>query len=190
MYKIKSITDADLYRYYGDKKIGLIKKSQLFGYKYTRVLRYTNYYQKRNKLLYLLYGFRLNKLQMKYGFQISTSATIGKGLYLGHFGTIVVNPAAVLGENVNLSPNVVIGQQNRGERKGAPQIGNNVWIGSGAVVVGNIKIGDDVLVAPNSYVNFDVPSHSIVIGNPGVIHPAQNATKDYICNTIGDKGID
>lgn len=59
-------------------------------------------------------------------------------------------------------------------------IGNNVFIGINAVIVGNIHIGSDVLIAPNSYVNIDVPDHSIVIGNPAAIHANENATEGYI----------
>lgn len=59
-----------------------------------------------------------------------------------------------------------------------------MWIGINAVIVGNIKIGNDVLIAPNSYVNFDVPDHSIVFGNPGMIKQVENATKDYINNKV------
>ena len=178
--QIKDLIRSDLFRYYGGKKIGIREKSQLFGYKYTKILRKTHYWKSKNILIYLLYAYRLNRLQLKYGYQISTSAKIGKGLYIGHFGTVVVNPEAVLGDNVNLSPNVVIGKQNRGDKKGAPCIGSCVWIGSGAKIVGKITIGDDVLIAPNAYVNFDVPSHSIVIGNPGKIIFRENATEGYI----------
>ncbi|MBE7022993.1 MAG: serine acetyltransferase [Ruminococcaceae bacterium] len=186
MKELKKLIKSDLYRYYGGKKIDFIKKSQLFGYRYTKVLRYAHYCKTRNKLLYLFYSFRLNNLQTKYGYQISSSATIGKGLYIGHFGPLIVNPAAVLGDNVNLAANVVIGQQNRGKKKGAPTIGSRVWIGTGAVVVGKITIGDDVMIAPNAYVNFDVPSNSIVVGNPGVIHSRENATEGYIQNMVLD----
>lgn len=49
-------------------------------------------------------------------------------------------------------------------------------------MVGKINIGDDVLIAPNAFVNFDVPSHSIVIGNPGTIIIRENATESYINN--------
>ena len=55
-----------------------------------------------------------------------------------------------------------------------------MWIGAGAVVVGKIMIGDDVLIAPNSFVNCDVPSHSIVLGNPCKIVYRENATEGYI----------
>ena len=59
-------------------------------------------------------------------------------------------------------------------------MGDDVRIGSNAVVVGKIIIGNDVLIAPNAYVNFNVPSHSIVIGNPGKIISSDNATEGYI----------
>lgn len=67
-----------------------------------------------------------------------------------------------------------------GGRQGAPVIGNEVWIGINAIIVGKITIGDDVLIAPNSYVNCDVPSHSIAIGNPCIIKHRENATEGYI----------
>jgi serine O-acetyltransferase len=57
-----------------------------------------------------------------------------------------------------------------------------VWIVTGAVLVGNIKIQYHVMVAPNSFVNFDVPSHSLVIGNPAKIIKKHNPTKHYINN--------
>ena len=57
-------------------------------------------------------------------------------------------------------------------------------IGSNAVIVGNVRIGNDVLIAPLSYVNFDVPDHSIVIGNPAKIISKEEATKEYINNKI------
>ena len=70
--------------------------------------------------------------------------------------------------------------ENRGKRKGTPKIGNRVWIGTGSVIVGKITIGDDVLIAPNAYVNCDVPSHSVVLGNPCIIRHKENATENYI----------
>lgn len=55
-----------------------------------------------------------------------------------------------------------------------------VWIGINAAIAGNIPIDDVVLIAPNSYVNCDVPSHSIVFGNPCIIKHRENATEGYI----------
>ena len=59
-----------------------------------------------------------------------------------------------------------------------------MWIGANAIVVGRIQIGSDVLIAPGAYVNFDVPSHSIVLGNPAIFVAKENATEKYIKNTV------
>ncbi len=82
---------------------------------------------------------------------------------------------------------MTIGQENRGKRKGAPIIGNSVWIGVNATIVGHITIGDDVLIAPNSYVNCDVPSHSVVFGNPCIVKSKENATEGYVNNKCNYK---
>lgn len=68
----------------------------------------------------------------------------------------------------------------QGDRIGAPIIGNQVYLGINSTVVGKVKIGDDVLIVPNAYVNCDVPSHSIVIGNPCKIIYKDNATEGYV----------
>jgi serine O-acetyltransferase len=118
----------------------------------------------------------------KYGLEFSTMKNIGKGLFIAHPYGITINSKAEIGENCNLAKGVTIGQENRGLREGAPHIGNCVWIGVNATVVGKITIGDDVMIAPNSFVNCDVPSHSIVLGNPCRIIPKEKATEGYICN--------
>lgn len=122
----------------------------------------------------------------KYGLEILT-ANIGRGLYLGHAQNINVHPDVVIGNNCNLSKGCTIGRENRGKRNGAPVLGDRVWVGTNAVVVGNIRVGSDVLIAPNAYVNMDVPDHSIVVGNPGVIKVCSGlATEHYIENIIED----
>ena len=131
-----------------------------------------------------IHRFKLNRLTIKTGIQIPPKTNIGEGFYIGHCGRIIINPQTSIGKNVNIATGVVIGQENRGKRKGCPTIGNKVWIGANSVIVGNIKIGNDVLIAPLTYINFDVPSHSIVIGNPGRIIHKDNATKDYINRAI------
>lgn len=126
----------------------------------------------------------LRRYQIKYGFQISAKTEIDGGLYLGHWGAIVVNPNAKIGKNCNLAQGVTIGQTNRGERKGVPEIGDNVWIGANAVIVGGITIGNNVLVAPNAYVNEDVEDNSIVIGNPMKVIKSESATDSYLNNCV------
>lgn len=142
-------------------------------------LAYMRLFRKYQKKPTFFKRFRLYRITKKYGLEISVNAKIGKGLYLGHPYNITVGGDVVIGDNVNLNKGCTIGATNRGY-VGSPKIGNNVYIGINATVVGNINIGDDVLIAPNSYVNFDVPSHSVVIGNPATIHFKENATKGYV----------
>lgn len=122
--------------------------------------------------------------QIKYGFQIYPETEIGEGFYLGHWGTVVINPKAKIGKNCNIAQGVTIGQANRGKNEGVPEIGDDVWIGPNAVVVGKIKIGNNVLIAPNAYINFDVPANSVVVGNPATISSNAKATEGYINNRI------
>ena len=103
---------------------------------------------------------------------------------MGHPFNITINPNAILGENINIHKGVTIGQENRGGRKGTPIIGNKVWIGVNSTIVGRIKIGNNVLIAPNTYINRDIPDNSIVVGNPCKIIENIEATKDYINNVV------
>lgn len=127
----------------------------------------------------------LKSMSRRYGLEISRNTAIGGGLYLGHAYGITVNPEARIGENCNLHKGVTLGRENRGSRKGAPTLGDRVWVGVNATVVGAVNIGSDVLIAPNSYVNRDVPSHSVVFGNPCVIKPREDATEGYINRLAG-----
>lgn len=116
----------------------------------------------------------------KNGIGFSVDNEIGYGFYIGHPYGITINPNVVIGNNVNIHKGVTIGQENRGKRKGTPRIGNKVWIGVNSTIVSNIVVGDDVLIAPNTYINCNIPDHSIVVGNPCIIKRVDNATKDYI----------
>ncbi len=138
----------------------------------------------RNKVLRAYYQAMYRLLCNLRGIEIPSRTAIGKGLYVGHPYNITINANAVLGNNINIHKGVTIGQENRGARKGTPVIGNQVWMGVNATIVGNITIGDDVLIAPNSYVNCDVPSHCVVLGNPCRIIHSENATEHYIDNPV------
>lgn len=132
-----------------------------------------------------------NKLMLRitsfmYKSEISSEAKIGYGLYIGHPFCITINPKAEIGCNCNIHKGLTIGQENRGKRKGVPKIGNEVWIGVNVTIVGAITVGDDVLIAPNTYVNRDIPSHSVVFGNPCIIKTKHNATEGYINNRISN----
>lgn len=175
--------EKDLYRIYGEKGESL--KNKIFR---PLELQYLCVFRKiqtcSNSLLKFFYKLKLRRLSVKTQIQIPSKTQIGEGFYIGHLGRIIINPKAVLGKNINIATGVTIGQENRGKRQGVPTIGDNCWIGANAVIVGNIKIGSDVLIAPLSFVNFDVPDHSIVIGNPAKIIHKENATQGYINRTV------
>ncbi len=95
-------------------------------------------------------------------------------------GTIVVNPRTTIGKNFNIAQGVLIGNS-EGKKSGVPKFGDNVYCGANSIIIGNAKIGNDVLIAPGAFVNFDVPDNSIVIGNPGkIIQRDSSPTKKYI----------
>lgn len=172
----------DLYRYYGNNRSLRTFLIVPLEIKYLKIFR--SYQASKNLLFKKFYGFRLLRLSRRTQMQIPGNTSIGPGFYIGHCGRIIINSNAVIGSNVNIATGVTIGQENRGKRKGCPIIGNNVWIGANAVIVGKVHIGDDTLIAPLAYVNFDVPEHSIVIGNPAKIISCENATRGYIENTV------
>ena len=175
--------EKDLYRWYGKKCESL--RQRILRPQEIKYLYWLRRAQNHSSLIAkIYYKLRLRSLSKKTKIQISSSTRIGAGFYIGHTGRIIINPGAVLGKNVNIATGVTIGQENRGKRKGCPKISDNVWIGTNSVIVGNITIGTDVLIAPLSYVNFDVPDHSIVIGNPARIIHRENATKGYINRTV------
>ena len=175
MDSFRELYKSDMHRYGPKGAQGYCRK---FSYYFRKVSLC------RNKLLRLYYRFRFRRLCNKHGIEMYSRTSIGKGLYIGHPYNITVNVDAVLGDNVNLHKGVTIGQENRGVRKGCPTIGNQVWIGINATIVGKITIGDDVLIAPNSYVNCDVPSHSVVLGNPCRIIHRDHATQYYMNNLV------
>lgn len=175
---------ADLFRY--DQLTGIKGFIQGWfdsGFRYTYFLRKTIKYNSHS-----LRGicFRIFKRLFTYrGYHIDTGADIGKGFSLYHKGTVYIGPIKI-GKYCTVGHNVTIGRSLKGGTVGRPTIGDRVWIGTGAVVVGKINIGSNVMIAPNSFVNFDVPDNSIVIGNPGKIIQKENPTKNYITNILDE----
>ena len=82
--------------------------------KYMITYRKASYY-KKNSIRGLYYRLRLKQLSERTGIQIPTKTKIGRGFYIGHFGTIIINPEVIIGDNVNIAPGVTIGKTNRGE---------------------------------------------------------------------------
>lgn len=185
--KLNKILEFDLLRY-GQKKgsafyvfVKYVFLEITPGLKFTIIFRYCQYYRRKNRLLFYFYFLWLRRLKYKYGYDISYRTKIGKGLYIGHFGGIVIHGDAEIGEFCNLSQGMTIGVLNRGNKVGIPKIGNRVFIGPGSVILGGIQIGDDVLIGTNAIVTFDVPDNSVV-ASPLATIISNKGSENYINN--------
>lgn len=164
---------------------GTLSKSELNS-KRMRIIRCYRKCQAAQGTVWFSYWQRqLQKINDETGVGLIDNLNIGKGLIIGHTGRIVLNSRANFSEgHLFLTHGVTVGRDIRGKRKGVPRFGKDVVIRCNSTVTGNITIGDDVLIAPNTFVNFDVPSHSVVIGNPATIHHRDNATEGHVGKII------
>jgi serine O-acetyltransferase len=94
------------------------------------------------------------------------SASIGPGFIIYHVGTIYIGPVKI-GENFSVTHNVTIGIGRSKIHKGVPTLGNNVWVGTGCVLFGNISIGHNVIINSGCILSKNVPDNCLVGGNPG-----------------------
>ena len=83
--------------------------------------------------------------------------------------SIVVHERSAIGKNCNISHGVTIGIMNRGSKAGVPIIGDNVYIGPGAKIMGNIKVGDNAAIGANAVVTKNVPDNAVVVGVPAKV---------------------
>lgn len=103
--------------------------------------------------------------RMLFSVWLPSSAHIGKNFTLGYWGLgIVIHNNTVIGDNCQVSQNVTIGR-NLGDQT-VPKLGDNVYVGTGSVVFGEITIGNNVIIGSNSVINKSIPANSIVVGNP------------------------
>jgi len=101
------------------------------------------------------------------GIEIHPGAKIGQGFFIDHGMGVVVGETTIIGDNVLLYQGVTLGGTGLEKGKRHPTIGNNVVIGTGAKVLGNITIGDNSYIGANAVVIKDVPPNSTVVGVPG-----------------------
>lgn len=103
------------------------------------------------------------------GIEIHPAAKIGKRFFIDHGMGVVIGETAEIGDNVLLYQGVTLGGTGKESGKRHPTLGNDIVVGSGAKVLGNIKIGDRVKIGAGSVVLHDVPPDSTVVGVPGVV---------------------
>lgn len=104
------------------------------------------------------------------GVSMDRRMVVGRRFRIVHTGMVGLHPQATFGDGCGVMHNVTIGTNMVG---GAPTIGNDVFIGCGAVILGDIHIGDGVRIAANSLVISDVPAGAMALGVPAKVHPGR-----------------
>jgi serine O-acetyltransferase len=179
---------SDLFRYCGQIAVRSLLNCffRIPGFRYSFFMRTARYLKSKNKLflpLYALVRLFLNHYQFKYGISIPYNTEIGAGLYIGHFGGIIVNCEAKIGCNCNINHGVTIGSTYGGKHPGSPTIMNNVYLAPGSKILGGILVGNHVAVGANCVVTKPVPDYGVVVGIPGEVI-SSNGSKAYVVNTI------
>ena len=105
-------------------------------------------------------------VRLAYDIHLDNSADIGMGLYIGHFGGIHVQKCSI-GSNCSIQQEVRIGPLQKGGK--GPEIGNGVWIGTHAIIEGEVRIGDGATIGAGTVVKEDVPEGCLLMGNPARI---------------------
>ncbi|MFT3790718.1 MAG: hypothetical protein QM741_06505 [Rudaea sp.] len=169
----------DFLRYHGPRQGGSnwlagLRVLTEYGFLAICVYRYGRWTRAIRPLL-LSYPFKLvyrilnTLVEILFGISVSTNFEIGPGFYIGHFSCIFVH--GTLGRNCAVGQGVTIGSKGAGKSNGNPQIGDNVYIGAGAKVLGRIRVGNDVIVGANTVVVKDVPDRTRVVGSPAIMTP-------------------
>lgn len=102
-------------------------------------------------------------IEITAGISIPAACRIGKGFRIHHFGGIIFHPSVTIGENCTLYQGVTVGD--RGGSGGAASIGNNVLIGAGAKIIGEVTIGDDCVIGANAVVTKSMPPGTRALGS-------------------------
>jgi len=187
--QLLQLISDDLYRYNGQRGIRCLLKHLLtgIGSKHTIWFRICTFLYSRRLTKYTLgipATIILNHYRFKFGIEIFPGTDIGPGLYIGHFGTIIISGGCRIGANCNLSQGVTLGVKAGGSHPGFPVIGNNVYIGPGAKIIGGITIGDNCVIGANSVVTKDFPPNSVIAGVPAKVIGDSSALK-YVNNRCG-----
>ena len=171
----KGVLRADVLRTYEYCRGGRLRKtvscSRSPGVHAVIVFRFGQWLLRRNILWRILldplYLVLNHFIQTMWGIELPRTATIGPGLYIGHFGGITISGKAVIGSGCNISQNVTIGVGGSAERKGVPVIGNNVRIAPGARIFGKITVGNNARIGANAVIHADIPDNAIAVLDPG-----------------------
>lgn len=143
-----------------------------------RIAHYVYYYFKIPILRQLLLAVFLpwqKLVEVMAGIYLPYRCHVGKGLYICHFGSIIINTNARIGDNCNLSQGVTLGIKHSGKYQGVPTLGNRVYVGPNAILIGGIEIGDDAAIGAGAIVTKPVPPRGVAVGNPASILSCQGS---------------
>lgn len=117
-----------------------------------------------------LIGILWHKLiEITTGIDLPSRADIGKGLYIAHFGGIFINDEVKMGDYCTISQDITIGIAGRGDKRGCPKLGDQVYLAPGARIIGPITIGNEVTIGTNAVVTKDLPDKAVAVGVPAKI---------------------
>jgi len=140
----------------------------MFTYAGVRAMAYHRVAHKLHTMgLALLARFVSQWARWLTGIEIHPGAKIGSGLFIDHGMGVVIGETSIIGDNVTLFQGVTLGGTGKEKGKRHPTLGNDVVVGAGAKVLGNITLGDHVSVGANAVVLADVPANCTVVGVPG-----------------------
>lgn len=138
----------------------------------------------KNKIIRKLQIRKYDKILYKNNSSIPLQASIGEGLCLPHgLSGIFVSVGATIGKNCTIFHQVTIGSNTLKDSKGlgAPTLGDNVYIGTGAKIIGNVKIGNNVRIGANAIITTDVPDNStVVMERPRIIIHKEKRDNSFI----------
>lgn len=168
-YSLLDLVKADLFRAHGkDFSWTHLLKSVLWSnnFKFIFWFRVAQHYRRSwNKFFYLISKYFYRKYKIQYGLWIPLNVKIGPGVEFPHSSSIVMDRGVVIGKNCKISHNTSIGRHFR--KKGSPKIGDNVIIGPNSIIYGRIVVGNNAVIGSLTLVNKDVPDNGVVVGVPG-----------------------
>lgn len=170
------------------------KKPKLVGdeiWRFQIMMRKAEYYKNCSKnILGKIYSkwlqYRYYKMRLKLGFSIPLNV-FGPGLSIAHYGTIVVNGNAKVGKNCRIQECTTIGATN-GSKK-APILGDNIFIGSGARIIGDISIAGDIAIGANAVVNKNFEEQGITIAGVPAKKISNNNSHQNLCTILKEEGL-
>lgn len=195
--ELLSLIRSDIFRYKATgarSTVRIVLLTQPFWATcFYRIFNYLYLKTNKSRILRLpvafLYHINVKIIQILTQISIPVGAQIGKGLYLAHFGPILISGSARIGDNCNLGNQVIIGFGRVKGKPGFPELGDRVFVGPGAKIFGPVKIGSDASIGANSVVTEDIPPRATVIGIPAQVINYHGSFK-YVIYEDMDKDLE